>query len=50
MAELSLEIGQVAENPRLSKACRYRAAIIRDHALEVGEALEALLGEIRAGC
>lgn len=47
LAQLSLRLGDVAQNPRLPKPCRYRAAVMADQALELGVQFEALLGEIR---
>ena len=47
MAALSLRLGEVANNPRFPKALRYRAIVMSDHALELSEQFEALLGEIR---
>jgi hypothetical protein len=47
LAQLSLRLDEIAQNRAVPPPCRYRAAVMSDQAIELGEQFEALLGEIR---
>ena len=47
LAGLAAALSEAANNPRLPEKPRFRAAVMVDQALELGQQFEALLGEIR---